>query len=238
MMTKNTNNSQSSKEIDIEKLTGQKINININPEILKILKVELLSIDDLFILLALYDSYINLLDIYDGNSKIFKIAVLQYELLQLHGFIKESDTNQMYELTQKGKDLVERIRPLMDLVEEDKINEESFKQLCSDYLLLFPKIKLPSGKYARTNIVEIEKKMRNWLKTYKPIFKKEGIKLTNDDILEATKYYVTRYSKDNYRFMVTSSYFIQKNEKSALADEIQALKDGLTAKPKTNIVTM
>jgi hypothetical protein len=38
--------------------------------------------------------------------------------------------------------------------------------------------------------------------------------------------------------MVTSSYFIQKNEKSALADEIQAMRDGLNAAPKSNIVTM
>lgn len=232
------NNEPVIKEVSEEKLGNQRVNISIDVEVMKILKAERMDINQLFVLLAMYNEHLGLLDIYDSNSTSFKVMLVDYQTLQFHGFIMDSDSTKLYELTPKGKEFVEKIKPLMDLEEDEKMNEAVLKQLCSDYLLLFPKIKLPSGKYARTNVVEIEKKMRNWIKTYKPVFKKDGIKLTNDIILEATKNYVTRYTKDNYRFMVTSSYFIQKNEKSALADEIQAVKDGLNVKAKTNIVTM
>ena len=76
---------------------------------------------------------------------------------------------------------------------------------------------------------EIEKKLKTFKRTYKPYFKKHfGAPLTNEDILAATKNYVKRYAKSGYQFMVTSSYFIQKNEKSALADELIVIRQGLT----------
>lgn len=225
------------KEVAEEKLDNQRVNLSINREVSKILKAERMDINQLFILVAMYNENLELLDIYDSNNSSLKVMIMDYQTLQFHGFIMDSDSTKLYELTPKGKEFVENLKPLMDLEEGEKMNEIALKQLCQDYLLLFPKIKLPSGKYARTNIVEIEKKMRNWIKTYKPAFKKEGIKLTNSDILEATKSYVTRYAKDNYRFMVTSSYFIQKNEKSALADEIGALKSSIVS-TKNNITVM
>jgi hypothetical protein len=187
-------------------------------------------------MLAVHNGHIGLLDYYDNDSQSRKIIVMQYQDLYIHGFLEEGKET-LYQISEKGKAFVEKVKPLLDQAEEAKLDEAALMKLCQDYLELFPKIKLPSQKYARVSIVEIEKKFRAWMKAYKPMFKKEGIKLTNELILKATKQYVTRYAKDSYRFMVTSSYFIQKNEKSALADEILAIGQGLD-KEKTNVVTM
>lgn len=224
-------------ELVEENLEGQRISLSIDKTVLRVLREERMDINQLFIMLGMYNEYIGLLDYYDNDSQNKRILVLDYQDLQIHGYLEEGE-NTLFRITEKGKAFVEKIKPLLEQEETEKENTEAFKKLCQDYLLLFPKIKLPSGKYARVSVVEIEKKLRTFVKTYKPSFKKEGIILTDELILKATTAYVTRYVKDGYRFMVTSSYFIQKNEKSALADEILAMGQGLDAKPKTNIVTM
>lgn len=217
-------------------LIDQNVIILINKPILKVLRTERLDINQLFILLSLYEDFIGLLDYYDKDSQDKKIILLEYQDLEIHGFLKEG-TNTLYELTEKGKLFVEDIKPLINSIEVVKENNKSVGKLSEEFLLCFPKIKLPSGKYARVSIVEIEKKFAAWFKLYKPMFKSQGIIITNEIILKATKQYIARYEKDNYRFMVTSSYFIQKNEKSALADEILAIEQGLV-REKSNIVAM
>jgi hypothetical protein len=223
-------------ELSENTLEGQHVNLFIDSKVLKILREERMDINQLFIMIAAYSGHIGLLDYYDQDSQSKKVIIMEYQDLHIHGFLEEGKET-LYQISAKGKEFVEKIKPLLDQAEDAKLDEAALIKLCQDYLELFPKIKLPSQKYARVSIVEIEKKFRAWMKAYKPMFKKEGIKLTNELILKATKQYVTRYSKDNYRFMVTSSYFIQKNEKSALADEILAIGQGLD-KEKTNIVTM
>lgn len=214
----------------------QHISLFIDIEVLKVLRLEKMDINQLFIMLAVYNDHTKLLDYYDKDSTDKKTLILDYQSLHIHGFLEEGK-NVLYQITQKGKDFVERIKPLLEKAEDIKEDDKALDQLCQDYLLLFPKIKLPSGKYARVSVVEIEKKFKAWFKIYRPMFKKEGIKLTNELILQATKQYIARYANDSYRFMVTSSYFIQKNEKSALADELLAIGQGLT-KEKTNVVAM
>ena len=185
----------------------------------------------------MYDDEVSLLDIYDNDNSDKEVLIMQYQPLYIHGFIEDSEGAQLFQLSNKGKEFVETVRPLMEF-EEAKDDNKNFKKLCKDYLEIFPKIKLPSGKYARTNIVEIEKKLKNFLKVHKTRFKREyGIDLSDEIILKATKLYVERFAKDNYKFMVTSSYFIQKNEESRLADEIAALMDGLN-KVKTNVTVL
>lgn len=215
------------------------ITISITSDVLKTLKSEDLDINQLFILLALYKNNISILDIYDNDNADKEVLIFQYQKLYIHGFIEshENDEN-LYRLTSKGKLFIEEILPFMEGTPDSIESKSEFKDLCKSYLEIFPKIKLPSGKYARANIVEIEKKMKTFIHTYKSRFRTDyGFVLTHDDILQATKIYVERFSKVNYNFMVTSSYFIQKNEKSALADEIVALKQGLN-KQKTNITSL
>ena len=92
-----------------------------------------------------------------------------------------------------------------------------------EYLKIFPKFKLPSGKYARTNIKTLEAAFRWFFASF------------NYDwalILKATKMYVEEYEMNNYKYMRTSQYFIRKqmtdrSYDSPLADYCQALIDGV-----------
>lgn len=221
----------------------EKIQLILNKEVLKELKKEKLNVNHLFVLFSAYHEAIDLLDLYDDNTRNQQVMVHDYEALIIHGFLKDTTKNILFEISDKGKEFVERIHSLMGDTTPESSQEQSIKQLCQTYLELWPKIKLPSQKYARVSILEIEKKMKAWLKAYKPLLKKEyGIKLTDEDILQATKSYIDRYARNGYKFMVTSSYFIQKNEKSALADEILAQKQGLektqNTSTKDNITVM
>ncbi len=224
--------------IEVDENLDSQVGLLINSKVLAILKKERMDINQLFIMLALYNDYIELLDIYDNESTSKKVLIMEYQDLQIHGFIQSCKENKMFEITEKGKAFVEEIKPLLEPTEEETENAAKLRELCEKYLLIFPKIKLPSNKYARVNVLEIEKKMKTWLRTYRPFFKKNyKFKLTHEDILNATSAYVGRYVKTGYLYMATSSYFIQKDEKSALADEILAMKQGLN-QTKTNIVTM
>lgn len=70
-----------------------------------------------------------------------------------------------------------------------------------NYLSVFPKGKLPSGKPARVNKKNIEESFRWFFKNYTYDW---------DTILRATLYYVETYEKANYMYMKNSQYFIRK----------------------------
>lgn len=212
------------------------ISLVLNKQVLEVLKKYSVSIDQLFILLALYDEAIPLLDCYDGDNTNTRVLIEEYQPLHIHGFIKYSDSAslQVYEIDGNGKQLVESIRILFEEPDGEKQVNTIVKELSSKYLELWPKMRLPSGVASRVSIVEIEKKLRSFINTYRlPLKKEYGIKLTAELILEATKAYVERFAAQKYMYMVNSSYFIQKREKSALADEIISLQQGTTVKPPT-----
>jgi hypothetical protein len=71
------------------------------------------------------------------------------------------------------------------------------------YLSLFPKIKLPNGKYARSDRKQIENAFRWFFETYDYPW---------DTILEATVVYVNEYQRKNWLYMRTSQFFIRKQE--------------------------
>lgn len=213
-----------------KKVETEQFTITVNLAVLDLLRREQLDINHLFILLALNGQYIGLLDRYDDENKRTEVLMYQYQYMYMHGFIEHSDGDETYKITQKGKDLLNEISP--------KTEDFKFKEFCKEYVELFPKIKLPSGKYARSAIGEIEKKMATFLKKNIPAFKKTyGFEITSRDIIQATKTYIARYEKKGYLYMVTSSYFIQKEEVSALADELLAMKEGVS-KAKTNFKGM
>lgn len=212
------------------------ISLTLNKQVLEVLKRYSISIDQLFILLALYDEAIPLLDCYDGENMSTRVLVEEYQPLHIHGFIKyaETSSSQIYTLDDAGKTFVESIRVLFEEPDGEKQVNAMVKDLSSKYLALWPSMRLPSGVASRVSIVEIEKKLRSFINTYRAPLKKEyGIKLTAELILQATKNYIDRFVPVKYMYMVNSSYFIQKREKSALADEIISLQQGTTAKPDT-----
>jgi hypothetical protein len=100
---------------------------------------------------------------------------------------------------------------------------ENFLERIKEYREIFPSGFLPHGEIARQSVEELKLKFIWFFKTY-PDFDWPLV-------LEATNYYKYKKSLDNYQYMATSSYFIQKTDlktkavKSILADFCQLLKD-------------
>ena len=219
-----------------------KINLTINSEVLYRIKREKVNINQLFVLFACYQEALNLLDMYDDSTTNMEVLVFDYQDLMIHGFLADASTEQgisLYKLTEAGKELVEELIELMGPSDEAE-QIKGLKDFCRTYRELWPNIKLPSNVYARASAPDIEKKMKSWFRVYRPYFKKEyGIKLTEQDILDATKSYIARFSKDGYKFMANSLYFIHKNDKSSLAEELLAIKTGVEKTVvQTNITGM
>lgn len=87
------------------------------------------------------------------------------------------------------------------------------------YLELFPKGKLPSGKLARSDKHNIRSNFDWFMKTYNYSW---------DTIVRATALYVDEYEKKNFLYMKTSQYFISKmtpdkSRVSELADYCSAV---------------
>lgn len=92
-----------------------------------------------------------------------------------------------------------------------------------EYSEIFPKFKLPSGKYARTNIKTLEATFRWFFSNFDYEWK---------TILQAAKNYVEEYEMNNYKYMRTSQYFVRKQNQdktydSELADYCEALINGV-----------
>ena len=98
----------------------------------------------------------------------------------------------------------------------------SFDVCIKTYNEIFPAKKLGSGKYARTNIKNLEAGFRWFFSTYEYDWK---------TIIEATKKYVQEYEMKNYEYMRTSQYFIRKQNpdksfESDLATYCDMIQDG------------
>lgn len=78
---------------------------------------------------------------------------------------------------------------------------DNFSTNIKVYNELFPAKKLGSGKYARTNVKNLETGFRWFFENYD---------YTWATILQATRKYVLEYSMKNYEYMRTSQYFIRK----------------------------
>ena len=100
---------------------------------------------------------------------------------------------------------------------------DNFLDKIKEYREIFPAGFLPHKEIARQSVQELKDKFIWFFKTY-PDY-------SWDEVLEATNYYKYIKSKDNYQFMATSSYFIQKTDlktklvKSILADYCQMIRD-------------
>lgn len=78
---------------------------------------------------------------------------------------------------------------------------DNFIEDIQKYSDIFPSMKLASGKYARSNIKNLENAFRWFFETYDYNW---------DTILLATNRYIAEYRANNYQYMRTSQYFIRK----------------------------
>ena len=99
---------------------------------------------------------------------------------------------------------------------------DKFDSYIKKYNSIFPVKKLGSGKYARTNLKNLESSFRWFFDTYDYDWK---------TILQATFKYVEEYKLKNYEYMRTSQYFIRKQNsdksfESDLATYCDMLNEG------------
>lgn len=78
---------------------------------------------------------------------------------------------------------------------------DDFATRIEEYLEIFPKFKLPSGKYARSDKKNLENNFRWFFESHSYDW---------DTVINATKMYVDEYETQGYKYMRTSQYFIRK----------------------------
>ena len=124
---------------------------------------------------------------------------LEVKRLQAEDWLKE-------DLSLSGKSII-FIEELTSFFRKSK--KKTSKHLMGDnfdvsikmYNEIFPTRKLNSGKYARTNVKNLETGFRWFFENYDYSW---------DTVIKATETYVEEYSLKNYEYMRTSQYFIRK----------------------------
>lgn len=112
---------------------------------------------------------------------------------------------------------------------DTQIMGSEFMEKIEEYRQIFPSGMLPSGKPGRQNVKALAQSFRWFFETYN---------FTWPQILTATKMYVNEYKDNDYLYMMTSQYFISKQDKnkvkqSTLADYCDMIAEGVTDnKPK------
>lgn len=102
------------------------------------------------------------------------------------------------------------LRSIADSIDNIKYDAE-------EYLNLWPKIKLPTGYYARCSVKDIEKAFKAFYKRYKYPW---------NIVIKATKNYLEDRARNAWEYCKTSQYFIIKNDMSTLASECESILNG------------
>ncbi len=149
----------------------------------------------------------------NGKEALFVNINLEMRSLKLMGFIDKQGN-----ILPKGLLLLEEMEKIS--LTKDKPSAKNIEPgLLDQYVQLWPAIKLPTGKYARTDKKNLEGAFK-WFFANHPY--------SWDTVLTATEMYVEQYRLDNYKFMRTSQYFIRKNDLSELANYCSIVESGGT----------
>ena len=158
------------------------------------------------------------------NRKTFEEA-LSRGLVNFSGYDKFYEPKDVT-ITQAGVNFVETIFLNSELKTKDT-NIDSFEELASQLIELFPKGKKPGTSIMwRGSKFEVAKKL-------KTLVKKTGAKFTGEQAIEATKRYISSFN-GNYSFMQVLPYFILKQvpvngvyeEKSQLLSYMENNEEG------------
>lgn len=127
---------------------------------------------------------------------------------ELRNLVAAKLLDEKYAMTEDGKTILNKIAVLFktDIVEPKPVISDDF---IGQYLELFPKGKLPSGKSARVNRRDIEKAFKWFFQNYEYSW---------DTILKATAYYVDSFEKQKFMYMRNSQYFIGKTNPDKTKD--------------------
>jgi predicted transcriptional regulator len=138
----------------------------------------------------------------------------------------ELNENKRYTITTKGLNLIEELDNYFTKAKKKtnaQLMGKEFSEKIQEYRNVFPSGKLPSGVPARQNIKALNESFRWFFENYN---------YTWDQVLNATRMYVNEYRSTNYLYMVTSQYFIAKQDKhkvknSKLADYCDMVIEGV-----------
>ncbi len=153
---------------------------------------------------------------------------LLLEVLKNEKFIDENN-----KLTLKSRNLVEEINKFFKVTKkktDTQLMGVGYEEFVVKYSLLFPKMKLPSGKQARSDVKNLETGLKWFFNTYNYSW---------ETILKATAKYVDEYEMNQYMYMRTSQYFIRKQNSdrtwdSELANYCNSIIDGEDELQNTN----
>ena len=133
-------------------------------------------------------------------APMFNLQIsIEYMRLKNDGWITEDNS-----LTGKAYVLVQELESFFKNSKKktsSAIMGENFDAHISEYLEIFPKFKLPSGKYARSDKKNLENNFRWFFETHSYDW---------ETVINATKMYVDEYERQGYKYMRTSQYFIRK----------------------------
>ena len=146
---------------------------------------------------------------------------VEKSICQVRGFI---DSNN--KLTPIGLQILEEFETYLVKTKKQVVSDilgVDFLEKVTRYRDIFPKGMLPSGELARQGINELKDKFVWFFKTYP--------EYTWELVIDAADVYVQLKAKVDFKYAVTSSYFIKKTDirtkenKCALADYCQLLID-------------
>ena len=142
--------------------------------------------------------------IYENIEARFVNRYLELKHLRQFNYLDRNNN-----ITILGVELIKKAEAVMEVSKTpDKTAKED---RLDEYYEMWPKGKLPSGKYARVDKKNLENAFRWFFKTYKYSW---------ETILKATALYLDHYETKGWMYMRTSQYFIRKaeNDKSVTSE--------------------
>lgn len=132
--------------------------------------------------------------------------------LELRNLVSNEWLTKDNKLTPKSITLIDKLEKLFSIQKKKTSSQlmgKGYKENVTKYKEMFPNIKLPTGKAARSAAGNLEK-------TFRWFF--ENFDYSWDTIFSATAHYINKYQKVEWAYMRTSQYFIRKDNISDLAD--------------------
>lgn len=131
------------------------------------------------------------------------------------------------ELTAKAIALLESVDSLFYARKKIKLSDvlgDDYMEKLKGYVELFPKGKLGSGSYARSNVKDLERNFLWFFQEYADTYSWETI-------IKATEFYIEEQRRADYKYTQTSMYFIRKADvnkivKSNLANYCDKIMNG------------
>lgn len=109
-------------------------------------------------------------------------------------------------MTDKAKKLIRKVEDLFVAQAKNAAKQklgDDYEQMISDYNNMFPAIKLPTGKYARSNV-------KNLKNSFKWFF--DNFDYPWEVIFDATEKYIYDFEMNGFKYMRTAQYFIRKQD--------------------------